>query len=76
MLTSDREELYIFALLAAGRKRDRMAAPVATEPPWGHSDGKNNNTFTWSGPSGVLDCTGQRSVGQEPGGADRRPPAK
>jgi hypothetical protein len=20
----------------------------------------NNNTFTWSGPSGVLDCTGQR----------------
>jgi hypothetical protein len=22
----------------------------------------NNNTFTWSGPSGVLDCTGQRRV--------------
>jgi hypothetical protein len=23
----------------------------------------NNNTFTWSGPSGVLGCTGQRPVG-------------
>jgi hypothetical protein len=22
----------------------------------------NNNTFTWSGPSGVLDCTGQRRI--------------
>jgi hypothetical protein len=22
----------------------------------------NNNTFTWSGPSGVLDCTGERRV--------------
>jgi hypothetical protein len=27
----------------------------------------NNNTFTWSGPSGVLGCTGQR-----PGGPPRR----
>jgi hypothetical protein len=27
-----------------------------------HSGGRsnNNNTFTWSGPSGVLGCTGQR----------------
>jgi hypothetical protein len=23
---------------------------------------QNNNTFTWSGPSGVLDCAGQRRV--------------
>jgi hypothetical protein len=29
----------------------------------------NNNTFTWSGPSGVLDCTGQRPVGPAVGGA-------
>jgi hypothetical protein len=24
----------------------------------------NNNTFTWSGPSGVLDCSGQRPLGR------------
>jgi hypothetical protein len=57
----------------AGCKRDRRAAPLATGPPAGcpglHpcSDHisylPNNNTFTWSGPSGALDCTGQRTVG-------------
>jgi hypothetical protein len=29
--------------------------------------GNNNNTFTWSGPSGVLDCTGQRPGGPAAG---------
>jgi ribonuclease HI len=33
----------------------------------------NNNTFTWSGPSGVLGCTGQRPLGRVPGGADGSP---
>jgi hypothetical protein len=28
----------------------------------------NNNTFTWSGPSGVLGCTGQRRVAPLYGG--------
>jgi hypothetical protein len=28
----------------------------------------NNNTFTWSGPSGVLGCTGQRRVAPPAGG--------
>jgi hypothetical protein len=27
------------------------------------NNNNNNNTFTWSGPSGVLGCTGQRPVG-------------
>jgi hypothetical protein len=27
----------------------------------------NNNTFTWSGPSGVLGCTGQRRLGRVAG---------
>jgi hypothetical protein len=32
------------------------------EVPWSVSNqsNNNNNTFTWSGPSGVRDCTGQR----------------
>jgi hypothetical protein len=29
----------------------------------------DNNTFTWSGPSGVLGCTGQRPEGRLRGGA-------
>jgi hypothetical protein len=35
---------------------------IHTDPPQyrGHS---YNNTFTWSGPSGVFDCIGQRPIG-------------
>jgi hypothetical protein len=33
----------------------------------------NNNTFTWSGPSGVLGFTGQRPVGHGGGGASQYP---
>jgi hypothetical protein len=33
------------------------------EEPGPNSNNNNNNTFTWSGPSGVVDCTGQRPVG-------------
>jgi hypothetical protein len=33
--------------------------------PFSHSPNhNNNNTFTWSGPSGVLDCTGQPPEGR------------
>jgi hypothetical protein len=28
-----------------------------------NNNNNNNNTFTWSGPSGVLGCTGQRPGG-------------
>jgi hypothetical protein len=31
----------------------------------------NNNTFTWSGPSGVFGCTGQRPIGPAVGGASQ-----
>jgi hypothetical protein len=31
------------------------------------ADNNNNNTFTWCGPSGVSDCTGQRPVGPKAG---------
>jgi hypothetical protein len=33
----------------------------------------NNNTFTWSGPSGVLGCTGQRRKRRLRGGAYQVP---
>jgi hypothetical protein len=33
----------------------------------------NNNTFTWSGPSGVLDCIGQRRK-RRPGGSASQDP--
>jgi hypothetical protein len=34
----------------------------------GASRSNNNNTFTWSGPSGVLGCTGQRRSAPPYGG--------
>jgi hypothetical protein len=36
----------------------------------------NNNTFTWSSPSGVLDCTLKRPVGHGGGGACRERPCE
>jgi hypothetical protein len=55
-------------------KRERKMTPHVSEehdmetrvrPVDGEEDGNNNNnnTFTWSGPSGVRDCTGQRPRG-------------
>jgi hypothetical protein len=32
-----------------------------------HTTNNNNNTFTWCGPSGVSNCTGQRPVGPKAG---------
>jgi hypothetical protein len=37
----------------------------------GWAAGNNNNTFTWSGPSAVLDYTGQRPGGLLRGGASQ-----
>jgi hypothetical protein len=47
----------MMAMPRAGCKRDCRARLHESAHP-GISD--NNNTFTWSGPSGVLGCTGQR----------------
>jgi hypothetical protein len=54
MLTPDREELYalrfhgpIVTWSRAGCKRDRRAAPLATEPLWGYSDGDDGTPSRW-----------------------------
>jgi hypothetical protein len=43
--------------------------------PFDRINNNNTNTFTWSGPSGVLGCTGQRPVGRDTAGADKYRPA-
>jgi hypothetical protein len=50
-----------------------------TPKPWiplpllGRRSNNNHNTFTWSGPSGVLGCTEQRPLGRLRGGACQVP---
>jgi hypothetical protein len=50
-----------------------LATPSQHSRSTSHPLGNNTNTFTWSGPSGVLGCTGQRPEGRLRGGACQVP---
>jgi hypothetical protein len=63
----------VYAVKASAVKKVAKRKPESnTRQMTGAGINNNNNTFTWCGPSGVLDCTGQRPVGPAAGGCKSR----